>query len=452
MATGVAQPITIEQLASMTPSDQQAYIAGLPADQQAVVQAQLSQVSKKSQMQAGADFLARTIRKSAICPMTNGGALAQAYPAAGGTLSFTVPQTLNGWLEGFVVKFVGTMTLGAGAGAVYALTGAGPLALFRNITLWYGNNQISIPARVIFDYFRLRRRLAQNPWESIVAGSGLNVAAVDTYLSNGNAFPVAVAANVWSFEVFIPCNWIHGLDVRGMLPISGGMTQPTVQITCSGAPFGTDAMINAVCSAGGAGHVATTAGTVTVIAKYRDGDSMTTRQKLALSVGGLGTMQAFYDGTLNGLVALANQNYQLKHIGRHYYVLAYVIDNVASTAFSTDANINQIDIVKDASGSNVLVRYGGDTNVNILEFFADKRRIFGQDMPEGVIPFVHAPESNVITPDNADGINIFDNTPGNGWPAANFRIQVAAVGAVGAGPRIEYYTIYENPQGLVTVG
>ena len=82
MAVGVAQPVTIEQLASMTPSDQQAYIAGLPADQQAVVQAQLAQQNKKSIMQAGADYMARTIDKTSLCVMTNGGALNQAWPAA----------------------------------------------------------------------------------------------------------------------------------------------------------------------------------------------------------------------------------------------------------------------------------------------------------------------------------------------------------------------------------
>lgn len=451
MATGVAQPITIEQLASMTPSDQQAYIAGLPADQQAIAQAQLAQVNKKALMQAGADYMARTIDKTSLATMTNGGALSQAWPAGGGSLSFTVPQTLNGWLRGFVIRATLTVTLGAGTAAVYGLTAGGVLTLFQNVILQYGNNQINLPLRVLLDYYQLTGKLAQNPWNN-VPSIGRTVASIDTYLSNGNSFPVAVGANTWTIEVFVPCNWVHDLDVRGLLPIAGGMTQPTVQLLCNAAPFGADPMKNTLYAVSGSGHTATVTGTISVLPKYRDGDSLTTRQKLALSLGNLGTMQAFYDGTMNSLAANQAQPYQLKHIGRHYYVLAYVIDAQASQTFCADTNITQLDLVKDASGSNVLWRAGGDTNLDIREWFADIRRQVGQDLQEGVVPFAWAPGTNTVNPDNQDGIAIFDNTPGNGWPAAQFRAKVGAVGVLGSGPRVEFYTIYENPQGLQTIG
>lgn len=453
MAVGVAQPVTIEQLASMTPSDQQAYIAGLPADQQAVVQAQLAQQNKKAIMQAGADYMARTIDKTSLCVMTNGGALNQAWPAGGGQLSFTVPQTLNGWLRGFVIRVSLTVTLGAGSSAVYGLTAGGVLTLFQNVILQYGNNQISIPLRVLYDYYQLQGVWQQNPWEN-VASIGRNIATIDTYLSNANAFPVAVGANTWVFEVFVPCNWVHLLDVRGMLPISGGATQPAVQLLCNAAPFGADPMKNTLYAVSGTGHTAVVTGTVSVFAKYRDGDTMTTRQKLALSLGNLGTMQAFYDGTLNNLAANQTQPYQIKHIGRHYYVLAYVIDAQASQTFCADTNFLQLDVVKDAAGTNTLWRAGGDTNLDVREWFVDNMRRLGlkQDLAEGVIPFVAAPVTNTVNADNQDGIAIFDNTPGAGWPAAQFRAKVGAVGALGSGPRVEYYVIYENPSGLVTIG
>ena len=452
MAGAVAEPITIEKLASMTPADQQAYISGLPADQQAAAQAALAAQNKRNIMQAGADYMARTIDKTALCTMTNGGALSQAWPASGGSLSFTVPQTLNGWMRGFVIRLSLTVNLAAGTSAVYALTAGGVLSLIQNVVLWYGNNQISIPLRVLLDYYQLQGIWQQNPWENI-ASIGRNVATLDTYLSNGNAYPVATGNNTWVVEVFVPCNWVHLLDVRGMLPISGGATQPTIQLTCNSAPLGADPMKNTLYAVSGSGHQVTISGTVQVLAKYRDGDTLTTRQKLALSLGNLGTMQAFYDGTLNNLAANQTQPYQIKHIGRHYYVLAYVIDAQASNVFCLDSNLSQIDMTRDASGSNTIWRAGGDTNIDVREWLVDTgRRVLKQDVQEGVIPFVMAPVTNTVNPDNADGIAVFDNTPGAGWPAAQFRVKVGAVGALGSGPRIEYYTIYENASPLITIG
>lgn len=451
MAVGVAQPVSIEQLASMTPAAQQAYISGLPADDQAKAQAALAAQNRRNIMQAGADYMARTIDKTAVCVMTNGGALSQAWPAAGGSLSFTAPQTLNGWMRGFVIRLNLTVNLAAGTSAIYALTAGGVLSLIQNVILQYGNNQISIPLRVLLDYYQLQGVWQQNPWENI-ASIGRNITTIDTYLSNGNAFPVATGNNTWTVEVFVPLNWVHLLDVRGMVPMSGGQTQPTIQLTCNSAPLGADPMKNTLYAVSGSGHAVTVSGTVQVLAKYRDGDTLTTRQKLALSLGNLGTMQAFYDGTLNSLAANQTQPYQLKHIGRHYYVLAYVIDAQASQTFCADSNISQIDLTRDAAGSNVIWRAGGDTNVDVREWFADLRRGLKQDLQEGVIPFVAAPVTNTVNLDNNDGIAVFDNTPGAGWPAAQMRVKVGAVGAVGSGPRIEYYTIYENPSGLITIG
>ncbi len=81
----------------------------------------------------------------------------------------------------------------------------------------------------------------------------------------------------------------------------------------------------------------------------------------------------------------------------------------------------------------------------------DLRKDVKQDLPEGVIPFVYAPGQNTVNPDNMDGIALFDNTPGNGWPGAQFRVKVSAVGAVGNGPRIQYYTVYETESGFTSL-
>lgn len=447
-----AQPLTIEQIAALPSDKQQQYIASRPQAEQAQIQAQLANQGKRALLQAAADYLARTKEKEVLAVMTSGGALSQLFPTAGGAISFTVPQTLNGYMTKYIVRVTGTITLAAGSSAVYALTAAGVLGLFPEVLLTYGNAQHRLPMRVIQDYKQLRGKSEPVTWEPVLAG-GRAIAALDTYLNGGGTFGVATGANTWTFETEIPCNLIHDLDPRGMLPIMGGSTQPTVQLTCNPAIIGTDAMKNALYAVSGTGHaVSAIALTITVQAKYRDGDTLTQRQKMNLNLGGLGTMQAAYDGTLNNLAINQTQPYQIKHVGKHYWVLAYVIDAQLAQTFCVVGNVSQVDIVKDASGTNAFWRYGGDTNISYLEWLANIRRDLKQDLAEGCLPFVYATQENTVNIDNNDGISIFDNTPETGWPAAQFRVKVGAVGALGSGPRIEYYIFYENPLGLQTIG
>jgi hypothetical protein len=448
----VPQPLSIEQIAALPADKQQAYIAALPPAQQQQVQAQLAAQGKRAILQAGADYLARTLEKTQLCVMTSGGALSQAFPAAGGTLSFTVPQTLNGWMTDYIIRVTGTITLAAGTSAVYALTAAGVLGLFPEVVLQYGNNQHRFPLRVLQDYKQLRGKIEPVTWEPVL-GSGRAIASEDTYINGGGTFGVAVGANTWTFETVVPCNLIHGLDPRGALPIMGGSTTPTIQLTCNSAIIGADSMKNVLYAVSGTGHaVSAIALTISVFARYRDGDTLTSRQKMNLNLGSLGTMQMAYDGTLANLAANQLQPYQIKHVGKHYYVLAYVIDAQLSQTFCVDTNIAQVDITKDASGQNAFWRYGGDTNIGVQEWLANIRRDIKQDLAEGCLPFVYGPGQNTVNVDNSDGIAVFDNTPENGWPAAQFRVKASAVGALGSGPRVEYYVIYENPNGLQAIG
>lgn len=452
MAPGTAQPLTIEQIAALTPDQQQSYIANLAPADQARVRAALQAQGQKAILQAAADYLARTREKTLLCVMTSGGALSQAFPAAGGMLSWSVPQTLGGWMTSYIIRVTGTITLAAGASAVYALTAAGILALFPEVVLQYGNNQHRFHLKVLSDYKQMRAKSEPLPWEPVLAG-GRAIASEDTYLNGGGTFGVAVGANTWTFEVEVPCNLIHALDPRGMLPIFGGSTVPTIQLTCNPSIIGTDPLLNVLYPVSGTGHaVSAIAFTISVYAKYRDGDTFTGRSKMNLNLGSLGTMQMAFDGTLANLAINQTQPYQIKHVGRHYYVLAYVIDAQASQTFCAITNISQVDITKDASGQNAFWRYGGDTNIGVQEWFANLRRDLKQDLPEGVLPFIYAPQENTVNVDNQDGIAVFDNTPEAGWPAAQFRVKVAAVGALGSGPRVVYYVIYENPNGLQIIG
>lgn len=452
MAVGVtSQPLTIEQIAALPSDQQQAYIAQLPEAQRAQVQAQVAQAGKIALLKSAADYLALTKDKPLLAQVTSGSGLSQAFPSAGGTLSFTFPQTLGGNLRSYIIRLTGTITLAAGTSAVYALTAAGIAALFQEVILEYGNNAHRFPLRVLQDYKQLSAKLEPLPWEPVL-GSGRVVASEDTYLNGGGTFGVAVGANTWTAEFEVPCNIVHPLDPRGMLPISGGNTPVRVNLTCNGSLIGSDSMKNVLYAVSGSGHaVSAIALTISVIGKYRDGDTLAQRRKLSLEYGSLGTMQIAYDGTLANLAANVTQNYQVKHVGKHYYVLAYVIDAQAPQTFCADTNIAQVDITKDASGQNAFWRYGGDTNVGVQEWLGDIRRDIKQDLAEGCIPFVYAPGENTVNVDNRDGIAVFDNTPDNGWPAAQFRVKVSAVGALGSGPRVEYYTFYENANGLQVV-
>ena len=444
-------PMTIERLAALPPNDQEAYISSLNSDQQAQVRAALASQSKQVLLQRGADFLARTIDKTSLAVMANGGALSQGWPVGGGTLTFNIPQTINGWIRSYIIRFTATITNGAGTSAVYGLTPAGVFGLFPEVVFQYGNVQQRFPLKVWADLKQVKAKMEPLAYEPVLGG-GRAIASIDTYLNGGSSFGVAVGANTWTFEVEIPANLIHSLDVRGMIPLSAQQTPVQVVLTCNAAPFGADPLTNALYAVSGSGHTTVvSAATITVLAKYRDGFSFTQRQKMTLDVENLPTMQFSYDGTLNSLAANQSQPYQIKHIGRHYYVLAYVIDAQASNTFCADTNLVQLDVVQDAAGTNALWRVGGDTNVSVNEFLADLRKDIKQDLPEGVIPFIYAPGQNTVNPDNMDGIAVFDNTPGNGWPGAQFRVKIGAVGAVGNGPRIQYYTVYETESGFTSL-
>lgn len=445
----VPVPMTIERLAALPASDQTAYIASLSTDDQARVRAALSRQNRAQILANAADFLARTIDKTSLGVMANGGALSQAWPTGGGTLTFNLPQAINGWMRSYIVRFTGTITNAAGTSAVYGLTPAGVFGLFPEIVLQFGNVQQRFPLKVFADLKQLKAKMEPLAYEPVLGG-GRAIASVDTYLNGGASFGVAVGANSWTFEVEIPGNIIHPLDARGLLPISGKDT-PQILVTCNAAPFGADPLTNALYAVSGSGHATTVTGTISVLCKYRDGDSFTQRNRMALDLGNLPTMQFAYDGTLNSLAANQSQPYQVKHVGRHYYVLAYVIDAQASNTFCADTNFSQIDVVKDSAGQNALWRVGGDTNISVNEFLADVRKDLKQDLPEGVIPFIYAPAMNTVNPDNMDGVAFFDNTSGNGWPGAQFRVKVAAVGSVGNGPRIQYYTVYETESGFQTI-
>src|SRR5690242_16268369 len=161
----VPVPMTIERLAALPASDQTAYIASLSTDDQARVRAALSRQNRAQILANAADFLARTIDKTSLGVMANGGALSQAWPTGGGTLTFNLPQAINGWMRSYIVRFTGTITNAAGTSAVYGLTPAGVFGLFPEIVLQFGNVQQRFPLKVFADLKQLKAKMEPLAYE-----------------------------------------------------------------------------------------------------------------------------------------------------------------------------------------------------------------------------------------------------------------------------------------------
>jgi hypothetical protein len=115
------------------------------------------------------------------------------------------------------------------------------------------------------------------------------------------------------------------------------------------------------------------------------------------------------------------------------------VDGVQSTAFSLDSNLAVIGASKDAAGQSPFWKLGTGTNLDVNEFFMDLREQLGQDLPQGVWPFIAAPLMNTIDPDNQTGVQFLRTAP-SGWPDYHYLFQFTAVSTV-ASARTEVHEV-----------
>jgi len=391
---------------------------------------------------ANALYLMKSIPKVAICYPTSGG-VSQAY-AAGQTLTYDFPTASGAFAKSLLITCTLTNTI-AGTGA-FALNAGAPYTLIDNIQILYNGTQARLRPYILKPLSQLRGFM--NP-----APSGVNAGQADAYVTTqlNSTLPVAVAANTWTFVFRLPLNALHELSPIGMLPIAGAGTKAQVLVQCASNALGNDPILNAVSVVGGAGNSSTISGTIKVEAIYTDGVNMWEPNPVALALKGEPTAQYIIDTPLTPIAAGIVQRQRIQTLLQHYYVLATIVDGNQATKFATNANILGIELDQDSVGQNKFFAYGNvsSNNVSMNDFFEAIRTQYGQDLDEGIVPWVVAPGNNTQDPSNREGIMVLNMTPG-GWSDVHHGYLLNSVGGLaGAIPRVELHLVSLNPAGLL---
>jgi hypothetical protein len=446
----------------MDVSQRRAYFASLPPDQQASQQAAWN--TYRASMNR--NYMRTTLRKYAVCPPQSGNALNQAY-ATGTQLTYNVPTAENAFLEGFFVRCALTVTLATGTSPTYGLSPSAPLSSIQEIDVLYGNIQMRFRPYILKYVSQLQLYAYLGTvlpaWPVLTAGAAAtvqqlqHVATIDNYLGSNSSgvpsYPVAVAANTWNFEFEVPMTVLHPQDVRGMLPIMSGETTAQINIITASTFMGNDPILSPVVVTSGTGVLTSVTGTVQVIAYYRDGVSLLGPARQGLDIVGLPTVQWDIDPPLNNL--LSGQVFRQKINKAENIAIGFltVVDGIQATKYATVANLAELELAKDSSGTNKFWQFGLGTNIQVPEFFAEFRRVFGQDFDEGIVPIILGPTYMESDPLASTGIASMNTLP-SGWTDINYGLQLTSVGSgtinsLACNPRVECHLIFVNPVGLI---
>lgn len=409
--------------------------AGAPAMSPAQLQA--------AQQSANWDYLRRSIQKYAVCPPAAGAGISQTY-VAGQTLIYDVPTANGGYLDELLFECALTVNPATGTAAAYALNAGSPWTLFDRVIVEYGGRQIELRPYLL-------KVLAQLAGYERAFPEQVNSGQSVSFVSNTvwGTFAITVNTNnPWNFWFRIPLRMLPRRPA-GMLPIMADSTRAQVKVVCASSALGPDPILNTVATTGGTGAAVTVGGTVKVVGMYRDGTNLTSPQPLTLALANEPTVQYLIDRQLNPLTAGSVLRQRIDAKGHHLYVISLIVDGNQSTKFAADSNIAGIELDQDFAGQNAFYRFGVQgSNVNFIEFRERFRTTYGQDVDEGVIPWVPGPAMYGLNPDNQEGGSYLNTLPG-GWTDVSYGVQVTSVSSATFTPRIETYIVTVNPQGLV---
>lgn len=434
--------LTNSELAAMSVTARQQYFGSLPADQ---AQSQRAAFDA-SRIAMNREYMRRTQRHLAIAPQASGGALTQPF-VAGNLLSYIIQTSNNAFLEALRIRVALTVTPATGTGATYQLNAAAPLNVIDSIQVLYNNTQMNLRP-VIRKTLRQLSGYLKTLEPVQPAGGNFEVDAfIDAYETS--TFPItAGSGNTWNFEFRIPLNALHPQDARGMLPIMAPGTDVIVNINCCQSAMGVDPLISPISTTGGTGAAVTITGTIQCIEEFRDGKTLQGPVLQGLDILDMGTVQYVKDQNLNNLVAGIVNRQKFAQVNHLYYVLSYVVDGQQSNKYCSISNIQVLELDMDAVGTNKFWAYGTGTNIDVREFWVDIQTDIGQDIDEGIIPWVRAPIMNTADSSNLDGVAFLNTTP-TGWTDVHYGIQLGAVGSVaGINPRVETFIVMVNTAGL----
>jgi hypothetical protein len=412
----------------------------MTAAQQQAAAAQMADMQRMQNRQ----FMALSLNKKALAQQANGGANNQAF-VAGQPLTYNVPTANNGYLTGFWVNCLLTITLAAGTSAVYALTAEAPLSLIDSIVVNYGGPQHNFRPYILKYYFQMLQRLANYFPRTVLTGQVDSTMQAYYNSTTNNAFPVVVGANTWNFRFFVPMNLIHPQDCRGIMPIQNGETTCQIVINCAGAPEGVDPILATTSPVSGTGQTNTVTGTVSIEAVYKDGQTYSQLGALQPNLSGVQTCQLVRDTPLNNLGSGQVFRNKVSFLHKIPWLWIAIIDGNQSNKLAATTNLQLLETSADATGMRPFIRYGLNTNLDVRSYYDDLSNLLDQDMDEGLIPLVYGPIFEQAEAGLREGQAYLDMTTSSGWTDFHYGVQLTSVGGVaGISPRIETHLILLN--------
>lgn len=436
------QVMTSASLAGLSPAERQAYFQSLSPDQSQAAQADFASYVKR----ANAHYMALTQKKRAYCPPLGGGTTATF--AAGASLVFDFPSAGGAFAEALEVVCNIGLTFAAGTGATYALNQLAPLTLFDRIMVTLNGQQHNFRPYIL-NYLGLLRGYGKSgePTSVLAGNSDSNYQAI----MNGTE-AVTSGTNQWKFMFRIPLNPLNEVNPAGMLPMMSNGAKPQITIQCAPTLMGNDPILNAVRTTAGTGAAVTVGATATIQVNviYRDGTNKWSPSALALDLSNVPTVQYIQDQTLTQFVAGVINRQRITTLLQHYLVLSAVVDGVTAGSLAATSNLGYFELAMDSVGQNTFYRFGTGTNIAVYDYFEDLRRQFGQDLPEGIIPWVVGWGENTSNTDNREGVAALNMMEG-GWTDVHIGINPTSTGANSNGPRVETHLVALNPAGLKLV-
>ncbi len=424
------------QIMQLPPQQQQAYIASMSPQMQAIYHTEALNMGN-------ADFMRNSVEQPIYCPVTGGSGTSAAY-SPGTTLNFDLPNT-DGYAKALLIRYNLAVTPAAGAAATYQLTPAAQWAIFSRLVLNYGGQQINT-----HPYFLKQLDMAGGRLEGAQNKvlSGQNDAIITGQIVDSTPL-VPNVANTWSGFMLLRLNPISNESPYGLLPLNGQGNSPQMQLTCAPNLFGTDPLLNGICAGpSGTGQAVTVTGSIKVDAIVLDGTNMESVQTKSLQgLIGMPTMQYGWESSLTPFNANLLNTFTIKTKLEHWMMVAIVIDGQQSTSFISGLNnLSQFGLAADPTFRHFFYNAGISNNIPIYDWFDRRRREIKQDLDEGVLMWVNAPTRGVVDASNRNGSQ-FLNCYADGFPGATHGYQVGAVGSV-CTPRVELFMISKNRQGL----
>lgn len=440
------QILSAQALAGMSPAERAAYFGSLPPDIQDSEQAAFKQYVSS----ANAQFMALAIKKTAPMVPQGGGITAQ-Y-SAGAAITWDFPTTGGAWASAIIVTCVLTVNNAVGTGAAYALNQLAPLTVFDRVQVLLNGVQHNFRPYILKYIAGILRGYVKSPEPSVVMG-GNSDATIQGQL-NGTPYGVATGNNTWTFKFRIPLNALNESNPAGMLPMQSAGTKPQLVITCAPNPLGNDPILNAVRTTAGTGAATTITGTIQCDVQYRDGTNLFSSTALGLDLTDVPTVQYVNEQQISNLVQGNINRGRITTLLQHYVVLDAIVD--ATTAGQLVQGLNNIQVAEldmDSVGQNSFYKYGSasGTNVSLFDFYEQFRHQYGQDLDEGIIPWVVGWGNHTNNPDARDGSALLNMMVG-GWPDVNRAYQLGTIGAIaGMAPRVDTHLLSLNPAGLKLV-